>query len=398
MTTFEVQGSVGISRRGLWFYSILAISVGLLLTTALVPFNRPLLRQFDLNVESNLASLWSGLLLLMASLHAFDGWARYRLQKPPLGWAWLIIAAALAGLSLDEVGSIHERLERMEDGVGQILTVTIVLILAAAVLTALSVLYRSRSYASSAMLIAIAMVLLATVPLQENIQGQLQWPGYLDVLRVVLEETTEIIAILLIFKACLGNTGGFFAREPAEAFPFFEAVADLRWLLMILGLAAAFVFAFLAPHLVAVASFSQSGTPSGWLSAAAFFLAALAFLRPDLALGQLPRWQLWVLCLISLVACASTVISVHGLLSFLLMTGLSTLALVFCLLDPRRERASYLPAMLFLAVVLAVGWLLRGSPVMDVLMGQLVGLGFFWIASAPARQVGISSYTKGRKY
>jgi len=383
MATSELSEVTGLSKRGLWFGAGALISFGLVVTTALVPFDRPIFRQFDLGVESNLASLWSGLMLLISALHAYDGWAGNRRHNLSWASAWLVIAAALAALSLDEIGSLHERVELIKGWPGRALISGIAAVYGLAVAYSLFILYRSHVFASSARLISISVALLVTVPVQEYIQGQLTWPGYLDVLRVVVEEGTEILAIVLFFKASLVNTRGYLGPDPSKTFPFFQAVVDLRDFLLIAGFMAAVAFAWVGPSLAAVANFSQSGMPSAWLAGAFYFVAALAFVRPWLRSGQSIGWQTWTLVGLSLFACATTVVSPEAYMVHVCQAILSGSLILLCVLDKQRPTASFLPMVFFLAIALAVAWPLEGDPVFDALLVELVAMAFFFVATAP---------------
>jgi hypothetical protein len=247
----------------------------------------------------------------------------------------------------------------------------------------LVVLYRSHVFTASAKLIAIAIALLVTVPIQEYIQEVLTWPGYLDVLRIVVEEGTEIVAIVLLFKACLVNTKGLLGDDTRETYPFFEALLDLRVFLLVVGLILATVFAYIRPSLRDVANHSQSGMPSAWLPGAFLFLAALAFVRPWLGRGVRLNWPTWGLVLLSLFACASTVASPDAKYIYFVQVILVALMVTLCLLDRNRPKATYLPMVAIMAVVLAVSWLLKGDKVYDALLIELIAIGFFYVATAP---------------
>lgn len=386
MATSDLSETVGFSMHKLWLVAGVAISFGLVVTTALVPFDRPILRQFDLGIESNLASLWSGLMLLISALHAFDGYAAHRRHDRALAWAWLAFAAVLAALSLDEIGSLHERVELIADGLGGKLTLAIAAAFGIAMGYSLFILYRSREFAGNAKLISIAIALLVTVPLQEYIQDREEWPGYLDVLRIVIEEGTEIVAIVLFFLASIGNTKGLLGSPRGKSYPTFEAIVDLRLFLLIVGPIAAVGFAWIGPTLSPVATYSQSGMPTAWLAGAFYCVSALAFARPWLSRGESLGWQAWTLVAISLFACATTVISPEARMVFVFQVLFAGLLIALSALDSRRTVASYLPVALVSGAVLAVDWLLRGDQVLDALLVEVLALAFFFVASAPQSQ------------
>ena len=72
------------------------------------------LAQLDLLRENNLATWWSSMVLLLIAILCAVAWrADPRPREdggPVLPLAWLFLAGVFALLSLDEVGSLHERL------------------------------------------------------------------------------------------------------------------------------------------------------------------------------------------------------------------------------------------------------------------------------------------------
>ena len=71
---------------------------------------RELSPRMDLGVENYLGAWWSGVLLFMLAYHAYDAGSEARERAPKVATAWRIIAAIFLFLSVDEIGSIHERL------------------------------------------------------------------------------------------------------------------------------------------------------------------------------------------------------------------------------------------------------------------------------------------------
>jgi hypothetical protein len=68
---------------------------------------------FDVFSEGNLPTWWSVALLVLAAVsHAVTG-ALAAASRVRGAWAWFVSAAVLAGLSLDDHTSLHERLERV---------------------------------------------------------------------------------------------------------------------------------------------------------------------------------------------------------------------------------------------------------------------------------------------
>src|SRR5688572_2473373 len=67
------------------------------------------LAQFSLAEEKNLAAFWEGWCFLLVSILAFERYLQSNRTAPYEGQSWLGLSVLAAGLSLDELGSIHER-------------------------------------------------------------------------------------------------------------------------------------------------------------------------------------------------------------------------------------------------------------------------------------------------
>lgn len=86
--------------RVAWFYGSILVCLVLLVATIFS------VRDFNLRGESNYAALWSGMLLLLTALHAYDGAAQNRREAPSIARAWLVISVVMILLSFDEIGSL----------------------------------------------------------------------------------------------------------------------------------------------------------------------------------------------------------------------------------------------------------------------------------------------------
>ncbi len=133
--------------QALWLYGVIVVCVLLVATTlaSIGPFN--------LRNESNFAALWSGMLLLLVAIHAFDGRAQHRTDNPVVGRAWLIISLILVTLSFDEIGSLHERLPSETHLQYWLWVLPFALVYAGMAAYALVVLYRTEQTRWSAKLI-----------------------------------------------------------------------------------------------------------------------------------------------------------------------------------------------------------------------------------------------------
>jgi len=248
----------------IWFYGAVAVSALLVATTGLHdvgPVSGPaasLLDRFRLTGENNPAAWWSGMLLAVVSLHAFDGYALLRRSEPGAARGWALIAAVLLFLSADEVGSIHERLAQVGRALGLgtwslLLPLGAVLaaVLAAVLGRALLLLWSAGGEQRRKVWpLAIAFLVLGSVALQEVLEHRIQWQT--DVARAVramVEEGTELIGMLVLLRVAMANTAGL-AVGVRGGRPAFAALHELRRPLAALGLALAPVLAFVTAALV----------------------------------------------------------------------------------------------------------------------------------------------------
>jgi hypothetical protein len=286
-------------QPGLWFRSILLIDCAFLVFTLLRLeladagglFDS--LRQFSLAGEHNVASWWSTIVIILAALHAFDGYVLERRTNPRLARAWAMLAFVLLVLSADEMGSLHERADkvlRLGVWVSLLPFATVALGCVAYVLRVMWSIPESRS---TAVLVTLGFCVLAmSVPL-EYFEHRLEWRGWMRALRGVVEEGCELAGFMLLLRASMSNTRGLFARaeggrstgleRPAELnrpTPALDAICALRpWLVaggVLFGLLLAIVSSSLTDH--------GRGRPGDWPPAVLFFLASLAagleFARP----------------------------------------------------------------------------------------------------------------------
>lgn len=232
-------------------------------------------RYFNLAHENNLAAWWSGSLLLVAALHALDGRATAtRLGDRATAAAWAALALVLTALSLDEIGSLHERAEQFVPlkSWWSLLPFAIVLV-GIAGWSAWQLWKRHRPRAD-VVLIAVAFACFGSVAFQEELEHALDWPAWALPLRLGVEEGSELIGMLLLIAATSAASGGVFARAAANtSAPVFSAVRPLAsWPLAALPILAVPVFAAVTARLTDV----NRGHPADWLAATLFLLAALA--------------------------------------------------------------------------------------------------------------------------
>jgi hypothetical protein len=118
--TTGLHAAPDLRRRLLWTLLVvptLALSALSLLVTLAFPTPGPKLQQWvgylDVDAEGNLPTWWAvGLLAIAAVAHLVVGLAG-RATGAPASVGWLVTAAILAGMSLDDMTSIHERIGDM---------------------------------------------------------------------------------------------------------------------------------------------------------------------------------------------------------------------------------------------------------------------------------------------
>ena len=197
---------IAAEQRSVWFNAFLLVSLILCAITffgVLLP--RPF-SYFNLRNENNFAALFSGMLLLITALHAYDGWSLNRASSPTSAYAWLILSAVLTALSLDEIGSLHERAhwlwsfvaygtvdlsafqamsESQRSSMYWWSLVPFGLLLVGAIAYAAFALWRSIDDKKSVILICLAFSLLASIGLQEYVERTVDWSANRDCFHVI---------------------------------------------------------------------------------------------------------------------------------------------------------------------------------------------------------------------
>lgn len=256
--------------------------------------------QFDLSRENNPA-VWYASMLLFAVALAMTGcfalenrdrqWHWDRL----LSFGWLAGAAVFAALSLDEAGSLHERINhfayashlpatlrvRSPGWVG-ILAIPIVIV---GVLILMFAWFRVRQNTAAFLLMAGGTMLFLSVPLQEHfeVQQMLAKPGARDTRSagwLILEEGTELFGTLCFLAAALWyglkrahQLGYHSASRPAA----FTASADFA-VAIVASLAATMLLVGLAFPQLAGLSAGGRGIPLNWFPSTLAFLLGMASL------------------------------------------------------------------------------------------------------------------------
>lgn len=265
-----------------WFALAAAISAVFLVITVASPFLPDfhpaidrLLELANLRAENNFAAWWSGILLIMSSVHAFDGWAMYRETNRRLANGWLSLALILAALSVDEVASLHERLSYFSAGMWRML-IPFALVFAGMFLITAQSFWRERDHRQAILGVSTAFFLFALVALQEFIEHAIVWPDAWLSVRAGFEEGTELVAMLILLKVTMVNSRQFFQQATDRPAASLEAPGRMRTPIVVAGI---FVCPILALLTAALPDLGSRGNPSDWFASTTFLLAALVSLR-----------------------------------------------------------------------------------------------------------------------
>lgn len=285
------------------FLDFLLLSLYIALTTKsqLSWVQHILRKQVDLTIE-NVASVWySGIILLLTGIAALLCFrvdsrnASPQTSQTILRYGWVPIAAAFGFFSLDEMGSIHERLDKILPEVivsytgGNAGWVTVLWPLMIVVLGYFVFFfwYYLSSYRPSQVLALIGGTLLISVPLQEKFKYTIysrEGPG--KVYLSALEEGSELIGTTLILIAFLEfalfvsriqgkslESGPSKRARPTICVAFGPQFIRCFYILLSLLALSSFLSAlFFVPELK---DLRYRGDPSAWYPTVALFLAAV---------------------------------------------------------------------------------------------------------------------------
>jgi hypothetical protein len=260
------------------FWMLVAVSAVLVVTTLIFRFRTPwFLWLAPLNLtEENVAAAWfSGMLLLLGSLQAADGYFRLRHTHFRAALAWWVIAGMLMVLSLDEIASLHERIELWKTG--PILSfVPFLLVLLGGCAWSFVQLWLTPSERPKVTGLVVGFGLLVSVGGQEILERISHLPWYIRPFRFALEEGSELLAMLILIRTTMANSAGLFDRERPARAPAFTGLAAARWVILILAALIAWPLAALTASLGDQAAL---GHFSDWMSCALFFCSAALLAR-----------------------------------------------------------------------------------------------------------------------
>lgn len=355
----------------LWLWGLIVVSIAVLAATVVFQeLDIAQLSHLTLTQENNVGAWWSGILLLIGAIHAFDGYRLWKYERSRVARGWAALALALLILSLDEIGSLHERVELWLPGGAWLNVLPFASVVVGLFAYAVASLWPGRDYRRAAVLIVLAFLCFGATAFQDYLEHNETWMNMVSRgVRAGLEEGSELAGMLLLIRAALPNTGGIFRRNMASRAPVLDAPFSWRRYLVPGALALSPVLAYASAGWL----LDHRGHPAAWLASALYFLAAVAALRPFARTGTKGSLWHWVLAGSAALASASST-ALNNMLPYVL-AGLSLVTAGAWLLVPsawamerRLTAAGVLLGVAVLLLAVQTGYMLRLMPVLGGLL------------------------------
>ena len=197
-----------------WRLVVLGISLLLILATAVFPYIHDgflkwrILAYLNLAWEMNIAVWWSGNLLFVSGLLAYQisSW------DTDSKHAWIALTLLFFFLSIDEIGSIHERVGNLD--IGSTAYAIIAIIAASALLYSVWVLWKTKSDKQGLIFLLMGIALMVSAAPNEYMEHHFDWPHYLVGPRDAFEEGLELIGAFV----CLTSIARYQAADKLQSF------------------------------------------------------------------------------------------------------------------------------------------------------------------------------------
>lgn len=279
-----------------------------------------LLVQFHLGIENVFAAWFSSMLLLIVALSFLGAYAIDRKMLAtvsPLSLIWVILATMFAGLSVDELGSVHERISMLsiggesQDGGAQILSgwQLLMVVLGGGILMIVwfSVAHVRRVRAAFWLMVAGAVCYLS-IPFQEYVEVGIMWAAAGEGWRrpvwlLLLEEGTELAGTLLFLASALTYVVGTVERSGYERDQVIIRVDRQPAILVTVSISLIALVGMVLATKVLGPMGGDKGVPINW------FAAAFAFLAFLLSTSLVYRRQQLIYGLIALLSLTMSVIA-----------------------------------------------------------------------------------------
>lgn len=227
-----------------WWKWVITIDVLFIIATIFLPYmnNLPILHYFDLGGEQNIASWWSGISLLLASLLSYE---LFSIKHDKTKFSWLIFSLIFLALYCDEIGSLHERI--MQNSWADYYPYAIA---GTCLLTySLVNLFTSNKNKKSGILILLGFSAFGLVVLQEYVQHTLDFPYILKGLRTGMEEGTELLGIFLCLMGVVLERRGSKAFHSLLALIPYPSLMKKLTAILLIGLVPHTLASFWIPNL-----------------------------------------------------------------------------------------------------------------------------------------------------
>ena len=337
-------------------------------------------RQFDLGEEMNFAAWWSAMLLLAIALVCYEIYSAKQQQKLP----WLLIAIAFTLLSMDELGSLHERIEswiilidrHIPLPLAQTIDPYVPIIIVGGILLPLPliILWKFSGTRTSAIWLTIGLVLLATISVQERMEGYFDW-GSWGGLRLGVEEGTELLGMCCCYWGVVLQRVFLLGDRTSRDIPNPQRIKGLQKLIFI-GLIFHLGFSVFESVFWEL---EYSGRSLVWYPAAIFLVICLTAYWQYKSIQ--PQSKGWFVCGInSLLASAITPYLIYPSISpqlpaivepnFYYILGLELIAavVIYKLIYPKISQSAFIVICLS-AIVLGIGYAIPGETVRSAIAG-----------------------------
>ncbi len=291
------------TRASTYLRTLIIVSGVLVLATVILRFGHALyLAPLNLTNENVAAAWFSGILLLLGSLHAADGFFRLRKTNFKTALAWCVISGMLLALSADEIGSLHERIDDVMKMGPWLSYLPFFIVLLGCCAWSFIQLWITPSERARVPGLILGFGILISVGGQEYIEKAFQWPWYLGPFRSGFEEGSELVGMMILIYTMLPNSGGLFSHARRAQAPTFSAIPALRWFIVAAAALVVWPVSILSSLLDEQATV---GHLSDWMSCALFFLSAGLLLnhwmQSSREPGSFPTAGIFWLCLASML-------------------------------------------------------------------------------------------------
>jgi hypothetical protein len=254
-----------------WRTLILAVNLLLILDTGVFPYVHDgslkwrLLVYLSLAGEMNIAVWWSSSLLLLSGLVSYhiSSW------DVDSKHAWVTMSFLFFFLSMDEIGSIHERVGNLS--VGTVAYIVIAMIAGSALMYSIWVLWKNKSDKRGLLLLLLGIALLVTAAPNEYLEHHLDWPSYLTGPRTAFEAGLELLGAFV----CLSSIARFDSVNEIRNLGLSSSEKKRTGNILIAGFVFHLGMAWISAHYIEI---GFRGNPAVWYFMAVFMALAIFFL------------------------------------------------------------------------------------------------------------------------